>query len=145
MIKRTTLVCLLALPLLAFGQINDMEFGKNRVQFHRFFDDWDEYESENFVAYWYGEGRFVGQATVQLAELDFEEIQKTLEYRLNEKMEIIVFTDLTDLHQSNIGASETFETKSGTVKVVGEKIFVYFDGDTPTYASRCAKALRRCS
>ena len=129
MIKRTTLVCLLALPLLAFGQINDMEFGKNRVQFHRFFDDWDEYESENFVAYWYGEGRFVGQATVQLAELDFEEIQKTLEYRLNEKMEIIVFTDLTDLHQSNIGASETFETKSGTVKVVGEKIFVYFDGD----------------
>lgn len=124
-----TLVCLLALPLLAFGQINDMEFGKNRVQFHRFFDDWDEYESENFIAYWYGEGRFVGQATVQLAELDFEEIQKTLEYRLNDKMEIIVFTDLTDLHQSNIGASETFETKSGTVKVVGEKIFVYFDGD----------------
>jgi hypothetical protein len=129
MIKRTTLVFLLALPLFAFGQINDMEFGKNRVQFHRSFEDWDEYESENFIAYWYGEGRFVGQTTVQMAEMDFEEIQKTLEYRLNDKMEIIVFTDLTDLHQSNIGASETFETKSGSVKVVGEKIFVYFDGD----------------
>ena len=129
MIKRITIAVLLALPLIAFGQINDMEFGKNRVQFHRSFDDWDEYESENFVAYWYGEGRFVGQATVQMAEMDFEEIQKTLEYRLNDKMEIIVFTDLTDLHQSNIGASETFETKTNTVKVVGEKIFVYFDGD----------------
>jgi hypothetical protein len=129
MIKKTTLALLLALPLFAFGQINNMEFGKNRVQFHRFFDDWDEYESENFIAYWYGQGRFVGQATVQMAEMDFEEIQKTLEYRLNDKMEIIVFTDITDLHQSNIGSSETFETKDGTVKVVGEKIFVYFDGD----------------
>jgi hypothetical protein len=129
MIKKTTLVFLLALPLFAFGQINNMEFGKNRVQFHRFFDDWDEYESDNFITYWYGQGRFVGQATVQMAEMDFEEIQKTLEYRLNDKMEIIVFTDLTDMHQSNIGASETFETKDGTVKVVGEKIFVYFDGD----------------
>ncbi len=129
MIKKITLAILLAFPLLAFGQINDMEFGKNRVQFHRFFDDWDEYESENFIAYWYGQGRYVGQATVQMAEMDFEEIQKTLEYRLNDKMEIIVYTDITDLHQSNIGASQTFETKDGTVKVVDEKIFVYFDGD----------------
>jgi hypothetical protein len=129
MIKKITLALLIALPLCAFGQINDMEFGKNRVQFHRFFDDWDEYESENFIAYWYGQGRYVGQATVQMAEMDFEDIQKTLEYRLNDKMEIIVFTDLTDLHQSNIGASQTFETKDGTVKVVDEKIFVYFDGD----------------
>ncbi len=129
MTKKIILAFLIALPLISFGQINDMEFGKNRVQFHRFFDDWDEYESENFIAYWYGQGRFVGQSTVQMAEMDFEEIQKTLEYRLNDKMEIIVFTDITDLHQSNIGASETFETKDGTVKVVGEKIFVYFDGD----------------
>ena len=129
MIKKCTLAWLCLLPFFAFGQINQMQFGKNRVQFHKLFDDWDQYESENFITYWYGQGRFVGQSAAQLAELDFEEIQKNLEYRLNDKMEIIVYTDLTDLHQSNIGSDETFVTKGGQVKVVGEKIFVYFDGD----------------
>ena len=129
MIKKLTFVWLCLLPLFAIGQINQMQFGKNRVQFHKLFDDWDQYESENFITYWYGQGRFVGQAAAQLAEMDFEEIQKTLEYRLNDKMEIIVYTDLTDLHQSNIGSEETFVTKSGQVKVVGEKMFVHFDGD----------------
>lgn len=106
-----------------------MQFGKNRVQFHRFFDEWSEYESENFITYWYGQGRQIGQATAQIAESDFEEIQKALEYRMNDKMEIIVYTDITDLHQSNIGTEETFVTEPGQVKVIGEKIFVYFDGD----------------
>lgn len=129
MIKRLTLLWLCIMPFFAFGQINQMQFGKNRVQFHNLFDDWDQYESENFITYWYGQGRYVGQAAAQLAEMDFEEIQKTLEYRLNDKMEIIVYTDLTDLHQSNIGSEETFVTKGGQVKVVGEKMFVYFDGD----------------
>jgi hypothetical protein len=129
MIKKLTLTWLCFLPLFGMAQINQMQFGKNRVQFHRFFDDWDQYESENFVTYWYGKGRFVGQAAAQIAELDFEEIQRTLEYRLNDKMEIIVYTDLTDLHQSNIGSEETFVTRGGQVKVVGEKMFVFFDGD----------------
>ncbi len=129
MIKKGLLVWLCLLPFFAIGQINQMQFGKNRIQFHKLFDDWDQYESENFITYWYGQGRYVGQAAAQLAELDFEEIQKTLEYRLNDKMEIIVYTDLTDLHQSNIGGEETFVTKGGQVKVVGEKMFVYFDGD----------------
>ena len=112
-----------------FAQINQMQFGKNRVQYHRFFDEWSEYESENFITYWYGQGRFIGQSAAQMAEMDFEDIQKTLEYRLNDKMEIIVYTDITDLHQSNIGADETFMTQPGQVKVVGGKIFVFFDGD----------------
>ena len=120
---------LLLVKINAYSQINQMQFGKNRVQYHRFFDEWSQYESENFVTYWYGQGRFIGQSAAQMAELDFEEIQKILEYRLNDKMEIIVYSDITDLHQSNIGGDETFITQPGRVKVIGEKIFVFFDGN----------------
>lgn len=127
--KILSLIIILILPLGASGQINQMQFGKNRVQFHRFFDEWSEYESENFITYWYGQGRQIGQSTAQIAETDFEDIQKALEYRMNDKMEIIVYTDITDLHQSNIGTEETFITEPGQVKVIGDKIFVYFDGD----------------
>ena len=89
-ISKILLLALIALTQVnVFAQINQMQFGKNRVQYHRFFDEWSEYESENFITYWYGQGRFIGQSAAQMAEMDFEDIQKTLEYRLNDKMEII--------------------------------------------------------
>ncbi len=116
----------------AFAQVSRVEFGKNRVQFHRNFEDWSQYESENFTTYWYGEGRQIGQSAAMMAESDFEEIQKILEHRLSFKPELIVYVDVTDLKQSNMGSEEIFVTTSGQVKVVGEKIFVYFDGNHQT-------------
>jgi hypothetical protein len=114
---------------IAFGQTTQTEFGKNRVQFHRDFDEWSQYESRNFITYWYGEGRLIGQSVVQMAEYDFYEIQGILEHRLNDKIEIIVYTDLTDLKQSNIGVEEAFVNTGGQTKIVGNKMFVYFNGD----------------
>ena len=90
----TSLCFLFSISLL--GQGTQVEFGKNRVQYHRDFDEWSQYESENFIAYWYGEGRNIGQAVIQLAEYDFNSIQSTLEHRINDKIEIIVYTDITD-------------------------------------------------
>src|SRR5690349_13674323 len=94
--------------IVAVGQTTQTEFGKNRVQFNNDFAEWSQYESRNFITYWYGEGRLVGQAVVQMAEQDFYDIQGILEHRMNDKIEIIVYTDLTDLKQSNIGSEEAF-------------------------------------
>lgn len=112
-----------------FGQGTQVEFGKNRVQFHKDFAEWNQYESDNFITYWYGKGRNIGQATVQLAELDFLKVQSVLEHRINDKIQIIVYTDLTDLKQSNIGSEEAFTNTGGQTKIVGNKVFVYFNGD----------------
>ncbi|MEL7162100.1 MAG: hypothetical protein AAFN92_15195, partial [Bacteroidota bacterium] len=90
------------------GQTSQVEFGKNRVQYHKDFEDWEKYESDNFITYWYGEGRNLGQAVVQMAEYDFGYIQKMLEHRMNEKVQLIVYRDVTDLKQSNIGSEEVF-------------------------------------
>jgi len=112
-----------------FGQTSQVEFGKNRVQFHEDFKEWAMYESENFVTYWYGEGRAIGQSVVQMAETDFMDIQRILEHRMNDKIDIIVYKDLTDIKQSNIGSEEVFFNTGGKTKIVGNKIFVYFDGN----------------
>ena len=111
------------------GQSSQVEFGKNRVQYHQDFSEWMRYESENFITYWYGEGRNIGQAVVQIAELDFSEIQNILEHRMNNKIEIIVYKDVTDIKQSNIGSEEAFINTGGRTKIVGSKVFVYFDGN----------------
>lgn len=128
---RIQLALYLILTFHAFlwGQQGRVEFGKNRVQYHRNFDDWSRYESDNFIVYWYGVGRNVGQAVVQFAEYDFNYVQRVLEHRLNDKVQIIVYTDLTDLKQSNIGGDETFINSGEVVKVEGKKIFVYFNGN----------------
>ena len=125
-----------------FGQTAQVEFGKNRVQYHKDFDSWEKYESDNFVTYWYGEGRNLGQSVVQIAEYDFGYIQKMLEHRMNEKIQLIVYRDVTDLKQSNIGSEEVFTLPSNQnlgrstsyiadtqTKFLGNKAFVYFNGD----------------
>ncbi|HFA49490.1 MAG TPA: hypothetical protein ENJ95_10800 [Bacteroidetes bacterium] len=120
---------LLLLAVLSTGQTTQTEFGKNRVQYSDQFKEWSEYESRNFITYWYGDGRLVGQSVVQMAEYDFYEIQGILEHRMNDKIEIIVYTDLTDLKQSNIGSEEAFVNTGGQTKIVGNKMFVHYNGD----------------
>jgi len=64
-----------------------------------------------------------------MAELDHDEIQKILEHTLSEKIEIIVYTDLSDQKQSNIGLEDAFTSKADQTIVRGEKMMVYFNGD----------------
>jgi len=69
------LLVLLCCSYTGQAQTTQVEFGKSRVQYHRDFDDWSMYETRNFITYWYGEGRNIAQAALQLAELDFEDIE----------------------------------------------------------------------
>ena len=140
---RLSLYFLLSLfSLGVFAQTSQVEFGKNRVQYHKDFEDWEQYESDNFITYWYGEGRNLGQSVVQMAEYDFGYIQKMLEHRMNEKVQLIVYRDVTDLKQSNIGSEEVFTLPGNQnlgrstsyisatqTKFLGNKAFVYFNGD----------------
>ena len=127
--KLLYLLILLSFSSVLEAQTSQVIFGKNRVQHHHDFDEWMKYESDNFITYWYGEGRNIGQSVVQMAEHDFAYIQSILEHRINEKLQIIVYVDLTDLKQSNIGNNEAFTNTAGQTKIVGNKIFVYFNGD----------------
>jgi len=111
------------------AQTSLVEFGKNRIQFHNAFQEWQYYEAENTITYWYGNGRFVGQAASIIAESEIESIKDLLEHSINDKIEIVVYTDLTDLKQTNIGQEEAFQYTGGLTKIAGNKIFVYFNGN----------------
>jgi hypothetical protein len=111
------------------AQSIDTEFGKNRVQYHDNFKYWSKYETDNFIVYWYGKGRFIAQAAIQIAEMDHDEIRKLIEHKMNDKIEIVVYMDLSDLKQSNIGMEQAFVSKTGETKIVGNKLFVFSDGN----------------
>ena len=61
--------------------------------------------------------------------INFAAVQQMLEHQTTEKIEMLVFSDLTDLKQSNIGVEDAFVNTTGHTKIVGNKIFVYFNGD----------------
>ncbi len=117
------------LSFITFSQGIQQEFGKNRVQFSKKFAEWSQYDSENFTTYWYGDARNIGQSSAQIAESEYPSIQNLFEYKVNNKIELIVYTDLTDLKQSNLGLEDAFTNYDEQVKVYENKVFLYFDGN----------------
>jgi len=113
----------------AEAQEIDAIFGKNRVQYTDDFDNWYRYETENFITFWYGKSRNVAISSIQLAEFDFEEIQDILEHRINEKIELIVYSDIGELYQTNIGLEGENPLNAERVQLVGTKLYVHFDGN----------------
>ena len=103
------------------------DFGQNRVQYHDF--TWSFYQSENFVTYFYLGGQELGRFAVELAERELPNIEGILDFKINSRIEILVFNDISDLNQSNIGIGMDLNNTGGVTKIIGNKVFVYYTGD----------------
>lgn len=135
---RLSALCRLALPALSLlwllshtistqAQGTNVTFGKNRVQYHDF--TWSYYESDNFVTYFYLGGQDLGEFVVKVAEKELPTIENVLDYRTDNRIEILVYNDVTDLNQSNIGVGLDINNTGGVTKIIGNKIFVHFTGN----------------
>src|SRR6185295_15233670 len=69
--------------------------------------------------------------TGRTAEADLEEIEKLLDYKLDGRIQFIIYNKLSDAKQSNIGleTDENANNTGGVTKIVGNKVFLYFTGD----------------
>ncbi|MGB1242539.1 MAG: hypothetical protein ACPG49_08460, partial [Chitinophagales bacterium] len=110
-----------------FAQGYYTTFGQNRVQYHDF--EWSYYEAPNFLAYFYQGGQQLGKFSIMVAESNLEAIEAKLEFKVNRKVEIMVYHNLSDLKQSNIGQGIEANNTGGITKIIGNKMFVSFDGD----------------
>jgi len=128
----TKIPYILFLLLFAFhanGQVSSVQFGKNRVQYHRDFDQWSAYSSDNVRTYWYGKSRDVGFMVAKIAEKEYPRILDLLEHKMNQKIELLVFSDLTDENQSNIGDDELLYNESELVPIHNGKVFLHYTGE----------------
>ncbi len=103
-----------------------VEFGQNRVQYHDF--DWQSHESNNFITYFYPGGQELAKFMVISAEEEMKNLEKRLNYSIGDKIEILIYNNISDLGQTNIGISENKYNVGGTNYTEGTKIFLYFDG-----------------
>ncbi len=127
------LMCLLLFLLSGIGsgmaQTSFEQFGQRRVQFTPF--SWNTVETSNFSIHYSTGGFPLAKFVMNDAERNLAEIRNTLQYIYNGKIELLVFGDISDYVQSNLGfvPDDVNYNTGGTTRVIGNKIMVYFDGD----------------
>ena len=109
------------------GQVNTVEFGKNRVQYQKF--KWKYYQTDNFNAYFSQDGLGLGKYVVQIAETELPGIEEFVEYGLQRRANIVVYNNFDEMQQSNIGLSIDWQNTGGVTKLVNNKMIVYFDAN----------------
>jgi len=103
-------------------------FGKNRIQYKQFL--WTYYKFDKFDTYFYLNGKELAVKAARYADKQIPVMERRLESSLDNKIQFIVFNNLTDLKQSNIGLSyDQHYNTGGITHIVGSKVFVYFNGD----------------
>jgi len=109
------------------GQASQITFGKNRVQYKKF--KWQYYETENFRIYFYQGGQDLGKYVIQSSEKCLTEVNEILNFKFSDKLDVIVYNDISDMHQTNIGINKDVESIGGDIELSNNKLFVYFNGE----------------
>ena len=104
------------------------EYGKNRVQFNDF--DWIFLRFDAFDVYFYRGNEELAENVARLTHKNLPRIESYLDAPLDERVQILVFNNLSDLKQSNVNSNEEDDYNTGGVtRISGSRLFVYFDGD----------------
>ncbi|MEI9946242.1 MAG: hypothetical protein WDN26_18725 [Chitinophagaceae bacterium] len=109
------------------AQVNNVEFGKNRVQYQKF--SWKYYQTENFNTYFSQDGLGLGKYVAQIAETELSGLEEFIEYGLQRRINVVVYNNFDELQQSNIGLGIDWQNTGGVTKLVNNKMLVYFDGN----------------
>ena len=124
--------CLLIAALGSHAQFyngSQMTFGKSRVQYNDFL--WTYFRFEKFDTYFYLNGKELATYAAEYADKHIKEIEMELESNLEEKIQFIIFNNLSDLKQSNIGLTGDFDSYNtgGVTRIIGGRVLIYFDGN----------------
>jgi len=125
------LFCLLAV-LIGTGSIgtSDLQaqsFGQNKVQYEEF--DWTFIRSDNFDVYFYPGHRDLAVFAAEVAEKALQQISDELDWRLTERISVIVYASHNDFQQTNVTLSYLPEGVGGFTELFKNRIVVPFEGD----------------
>lgn len=121
------LITFISISFTSAAQNISSTFGQNRVQTHRY--DWFYYESDHFKTFYYIGGQEIAKYVVMEAEKSLKELEVQMEFEALQDMEILVYNSYSDLQETNLGLSTQSFTPGGTTHIIGNKVFVYFDGN----------------
>ncbi len=135
------LMLFLSLPSRAqFYNGYQMEFGRSRVQFDEFL--WTYYKFDRFDTYFYLNGKELALHTARYADSELARMESDLETYLEGKIQFLIFNNLNDLKQSNIGLTTGTQYNVGGVShILGNKVVLYFDGSMINFEQQIRRGI----
>jgi hypothetical protein len=130
-------------PVLGFAQNtpSQEQFGRNRVQYHRF--DWKVLKTTNFEVYHYGAGTPLATLTAQYAESEFNRITELLSYTPPNQIKIFLYNSPYELLQSNIGMASLGVLNESEMNLAKSRIEIAFTGDQLGFRSQLVREITR--
>ena len=117
-------------------------FGQNRVQYNGFF--WQSFDFQRFKMHFTKGGQKHAVYAAKTADLYLKEIEKFLDYKVEEKIHFVIYNSQSKFRQSNVGLSNDISTNiGGTARINGEKIFIYFNGNHKDFNQQIKAGIAR--
>jgi hypothetical protein len=118
-----------------------MRFGKNRVQFNDF--EWYYYRHPQFDTYFYAGGSDMAEMASDIATEMIPQIETFFDHKLEKRVILVVFQNLSDFRQSNIGLNTDADEYNigGTLKVIDNIAFVYMEIDRQKFREQVVAAI----
>lgn len=141
MMLRFALIAALVLPLAAIGQNypSQEQFGKNRIQYHRF--DWKILKTNNFEIYHYENGTPLATLTAQYAESEFERVNEILSYIPINKIRIFIYNSPQEMAQSNMGMANLGDLNNKELDLAKSRLEIAFTGNQAQFKTQLIKEI----
>jgi Tol biopolymer transport system component len=116
---------LLLLPPLA-PESAAQYFGKNKVQYTDF--EWYYIQSQHFDVYYSNDGYELAAFAARAAEEALESVQKTLGFKISNRIPFIVYNSHNDFQQTNVVGLYLEEGIGGVTELFKNRVVVPFEG-----------------
>lgn len=115
---------LAALNVHAQNQSSQTFFGKNKIQYRDF--EWSSLSGPNFEVYYNVGGRELAVYAATIAEQTIRQVEDFLNYRADGRYQILIYNNISDLNQTNLGFDLEQYNTGGLTRLGGNKVLVHF-------------------
>ncbi|MCX7908118.1 MAG: hypothetical protein N2560_01185 [Ignavibacteria bacterium] len=103
------------------------QFGKNKVQYQKF--QWRYIQTKHFDVFFHDNNKTLAIFTGIVAEQSLESIQKTLKYKISQRIPIIVYNSHNQFQQTNVIDMYLPEGIGGVTELFKNRVVLPFEGN----------------
>ena len=107
------------------------QFGQNIVQYDDF--KWNFIQSKHFDIYYSQNGLSNAEFTAEEAEIAYLRISRLLDWRLQQRVSIIVYNSHNDFQQTNVVDSYMYEGIGGVTELYKNRVVIPFDASNKEF------------
>jgi Tol biopolymer transport system component len=118
-----TLILFLVLPR---PHLWAQQFGLNKIQYEN--KKWEFIQSEHFDLYYYQGGRQLAEFTASVAESAYVQLSRTFDYKLVDRIPIIIYRSHNDFTETNLSGEVVEESVGGFTEFLKNRVVLPFEG-----------------